>query len=77
MLANGTGMGIMPLFRTDPLMATLAFVATDILLIIGAGLFVGRNSRIIEYYYKESDVKLEDVKLVAIKTRYIQDTWLF
>jgi hypothetical protein len=33
--------------------ATLAFVATDFLLIIGAGLFVGRNSRIIEYYYKE------------------------
>lgn len=53
MLANGTGIGNAPLFRIDPMMATLAFVATDFLLIIGAGLFVGRNSRIIECYHKE------------------------
>jgi hypothetical protein len=58
MVANGTAIGIMPLIRTDPMTTTLAFVATDLLLVIGAGLLVGRNSRIIEYYYKEkADVK--------------------
>jgi hypothetical protein len=53
MLANGTTIDIMPLFRTDPVTTTLAFVATDFLLVIGAGLLVGRNSRIIEYHYRE------------------------
>jgi hypothetical protein len=58
MLANATAIGIMPLFRTDPVTTTLAFVATDFLLVIGAGLLVGRNSRIIEYYCREkSDVQ--------------------
>jgi hypothetical protein len=39
----------MPLFSTNPTTTLFAFIATDILLIIGAGLAVGRNTGIIKH----------------------------
>ena len=44
---------ITPLLRTNSTTILLAFVATEILLIIGAGLVVGRNARIIKHLYQE------------------------
>jgi hypothetical protein len=43
----------MPLFSTNPTTTLFAYIATDILLIIGAGLAVGRNARIIKHQYQE------------------------
>jgi hypothetical protein len=44
---------IMPLVQTDPTTTIFAFAATDLLLMIGVGLVIGRNSRVLQYYYKE------------------------
>ena len=44
---------ITPLLRTNSTTTLLAFIATDILLIVGAGLVVGRNARIIKHIYQE------------------------
>ena len=44
---------IMPLLATNSTTTLFAFIATDILLIIGAGLVVGRNARIIKHQYQE------------------------
>jgi hypothetical protein len=54
LLANDTTSAIliMPLLATDSTTALFAFIATDILLIIGAGLVVGRNVRIIKHQYE-------------------------
>ena len=55
LLANDTTSAIliMPLLATDSTTALFAFIATDILVIIGAGLVVGRNARIIKHQYEE------------------------
>jgi hypothetical protein len=55
-LANDTTSAILimpPLLGTNSTTTLFAFIATDILLIIGAGLVVGRNARIIRYQYQE------------------------
>jgi hypothetical protein len=44
---------IMPLVHTDPATTILAFTATDILLMVGAGLLIGRNARVLKYYYQD------------------------
>jgi len=33
---------------------------TDLLLIVGAGLVVGRNASVLKYYYQEKDRKMEE-----------------
>ena len=56
LLANDTASTIFvmpPLLGTNSTTMLFAFIATDILLIIGAGLVVGRNTRIIKHQYKE------------------------
>jgi hypothetical protein len=56
LLANDTTSAIFvmpPLLGTNSTTMLFAFIATDILLIIGAGLVVGRNARIIKYQYQE------------------------
>jgi len=52
-LANNTAIAVLPLLSTDTATTTLALVVTDTLLIIGAGLLLGRNARILKYLYKE------------------------
>lgn len=42
-----------PLVHTDPATTILAFTATDILLMVGAGLLIGRNARVLKYYYRD------------------------
>jgi hypothetical protein len=42
-----------PLVHTDPATTILAFSATDILLMVGAGLLIGRNARVLKYYYRD------------------------
>ena len=51
-LANATFV-TPPIFQTDPATIMLAFTAADFLLIIGAGLIIGRNARVLEYYYQQ------------------------
>jgi hypothetical protein len=51
-LANATFV-IRPIFQTDPTMIMLAFTIADFLLMIGAGLIIGRNTRVLEYYYRQ------------------------
>jgi hypothetical protein len=45
----------MPLLYTDPAMTMLAFIATDFLLIVGAGLVIGRNARVVKYHYQHKE----------------------
>ena len=42
-----------PLIHTDSATTILAFTATDFLLMVGAGLLIGRNARILKYYYQD------------------------
>ncbi|HZA07550.1 MAG TPA: hypothetical protein VE619_07595 [Nitrososphaeraceae archaeon] len=42
-----------PLIHTDSATTLLAFTATDFLLMVGAGLLIGRNARILKYYYQD------------------------
>jgi len=55
-LANGTDIAIMPLLRIGPATMILAFVATDVLLIVGAGLLIGRNARVLKCYYRDKQI---------------------
>jgi hypothetical protein len=55
-LANDTTSTVLimpPLLGANSTTTLFAFIATDILLIIGAGLVVGRNARIIKHQYEE------------------------
>jgi hypothetical protein len=55
-LANDTTSAVLimpPLLGANSTTTLFAFIATDILLIIGAGLVVGRNARIIKHQYEE------------------------
>ena len=42
-----------PLIHTDSATMILAFTVTDFLLMVGAGLLIGRNARILKYYYED------------------------
>ena len=59
LLANNTAIAVLPLLSTDAATTTLALVVTDTLLIIGAGLLLGRNARILKYLYKEKQSEVE------------------
>lgn len=59
LLANNTAIAVLPLLSTDTATTTLALVVTDILLIIGAGLLLGRNARILKYLYKEKECAVD------------------
>ena len=45
---NGTATDIVPMVHTDPATTVLALTITDLLLIIGAGLVVGRNASVLK-----------------------------
>jgi hypothetical protein len=42
-----------PLIHTGSATTILAFTVTDFLLMVGAGLLIGRNARILKYYYED------------------------
>jgi hypothetical protein len=52
-LGNPTAAVIMPIFHTDAAMSMLAFTIGDFLLIIAMGLIIGRNARVLRYYYQQ------------------------
>lgn len=51
-----------PLVHTDPATTILAFTATDILLMVGAGLLIGRNARVLKYYYRDKNRLMHEKK---------------
>ena len=51
-LGGNTTTVIAPLFHTDPATTTLAFAVTDILLLIGVGLIIGRSIMILKYFQR-------------------------
>jgi hypothetical protein len=48
----GNASAIMPMLHTNPAMMTLTSTVTDFLLIIAMGLIIGRNARVLRYYYQ-------------------------
>lgn len=52
-LGNENTTAIMPMIHTNPAMMTLASTVTDFLLIIAVGLIIGRNARVLRYYYQQ------------------------
>ena len=48
----------MPMVHTDPATTVLALTITDLLLIVGAGLVVGRNACVLKYYYQEKERRM-------------------
>ncbi|MGB8936406.1 MAG: hypothetical protein WCC17_15025 [Candidatus Nitrosopolaris sp.] len=44
---------IMPMIHINPAMTILAFTVADFLLIIAMGLIIGRNARVLRYYYQQ------------------------
>src|SRR5215469_665675 len=52
-LGNENATAIMPFLHTTPAMITLASTVTDFLLIIAMGLIIGRNARVLRYYYQQ------------------------
>jgi hypothetical protein len=62
-LENGTAILIMPpLVHADPTTTILAFTTTDFLLMIGAGLLIGRNARVLKYYYQDKKRVINEKK---------------
>lgn len=57
-LGNENATAIMPILHTNPAMMTLGSTVTDILLIIAMGLIIGRNARILRYYYQQKNEKM-------------------
>ncbi len=57
-LGNGTAIDIMPMVHIDPATTVLALTITDLLLIVGAGLVVGRNASVLKYYYQEKERRM-------------------
>jgi hypothetical protein len=51
-LENSSAVFIMPMLRTDTATTILAFAATDFLLMVSVGLVIGRNARVLRYYYQ-------------------------
>jgi len=56
-LGNQNATAIMPFLHTNPAMITLASTVTDFLLIIAMGLIIGRNARVLRYYYQQKNEK--------------------
>ena len=54
-LGNENATAIMPMIHTNPAMMTLASTVTDFLLIIAVGLIIGRNARVLRYYYQQKN----------------------
>jgi hypothetical protein len=54
-LGNENATAIMPMLHTTPAMMTLASTVTDFLLIIAMGLIIGRNARVLRYYYQQKN----------------------
>ncbi|MGC1932763.1 MAG: hypothetical protein WA667_27640 [Candidatus Nitrosopolaris sp.] len=54
-LGNENATAIMPMFHTNPAMMTLTSTVTDFLLIIAMGLIIGRNARVLRYYYQQKN----------------------
>jgi hypothetical protein len=55
-LENGSSSAILimpPLIHTGSATTILAFIVTDFLLMVGAGLLIGRNARVLKYYYED------------------------
>ena len=57
-LGNENATAIMPFLHTTPAMITLASTVTDFLLIIAMGLIIGRNARVLRYYYQQKNEKM-------------------
>jgi len=57
-LGNENATAIMPFLHTNPAMMTLVFTVTDFLLIIAMGLIIGRNARVLRYYYQQKNEKM-------------------
>jgi hypothetical protein len=53
-MQNNTSI-FMPIIHANPETTTLAFVVTNLLLLSSAGLLVGRNARVLKYYYQEKE----------------------
>ena len=53
MLGNENATAIMPVLHTNPAIMTLASTVTDFLLLIAMGLIIGRNARVLRYYYQQ------------------------
>ena len=51
-----------PLVHTDPATTILAFTTTDFLLMLGAGLLIGRNARVLKYYYQDKKSAMYEKK---------------
>ena len=56
-LGKENAAAIMPFLHTNPAMITLASTVTDFLLIIAMGLIIGRNARVLRYYYQQKNEK--------------------
>src|SRR5215831_1271529 len=56
-LGNENATAIMPFLHTNPTLMTLASAVTDFLLIIAMGLIIGRNARVLRYYYQQKNEK--------------------
>ena len=54
-LVNENATAIMPMLHTNPALITLASTVTDFLLIIAMGLIIGRNARVLRYYYQQKN----------------------
>ena len=54
-LGNENASAIMPMFHTNPAMMTLTSTVTDFLLIVAMGLIIGRNARVLRYYYQHKN----------------------
>jgi hypothetical protein len=54
-LGNENASAIMPMFHTNPAMITLTSTVTDFLLIVAMGLIIGRNARVLRYYYQHKN----------------------
>ena len=57
-LGNENATAIMPFLHTNPAMMTLASTVTDLLLITAVGLIIGRNARVLRYYYQQKNEKM-------------------
>jgi hypothetical protein len=51
----GNASAIMPMLHTNPAIMTLTSTVTDFLLIIAMGLIIGRNARVVRYYYQHKN----------------------
>jgi hypothetical protein len=54
-LGNENASTTLPMFHTNPAMMTLTSTVTDFLLIIAMGLIIGRNAKVLRYYYQHKN----------------------